>query len=667
MNDQFDWFVGEDDEEAVPLTAGSGHWLARSLWFLLVTAVLTTTLLTSWQIGRKQLERSETELVTAVQSLLDLEHNALQRGDGDLYFSFFSSSPDWRAVQLQSANIQAARAGYRVTRAEAHDNFVWANLAWTPNPLTNQPTPTPTYQRIAFFHRQNGQLRHAPTASDYWGSWISSEEPWGTLIFTERDEQWAEAVASFVTTVLTEICAPACTPFTLHLANDYQDTAVPGQLRIPSPRLIALNEAGQPADLFWATLRQRLNAHLVPVTIRFALPPTELPGVHLVTYDQAAADFMAANPNITIELIKLDTLPDDLADLAQYDGAAVKPTADMIAAGLVYDLTNLARSDPEFNPADYYRPIWQGAIWMDRLWFLPQSAALPLVYYDLPAFQQAKRPEPMLFWTWNELAALQETVVANQPGDSFISWSTLDANRDLLFSYAFHQQKRCTTVGTTGKPFTNQDTNTDLERISRSTSGCDGPLEPESVAAALRWYNEMTHNGRMPDFSLFTDAERDQAVTNWLSARRRAVTWIEEPVFYEYQFLLDPIGVVPFPGSDSVEGVTPLHIDGNFISGLSQRPLAVWQWLKFLSHQPPIGRYRYIPARPSVAARTNYWASLPRPLADPMRAAFSFSRPITIGDQAYFSWEQLTAVTTNQLTPDEAARHPIPINWFALP
>lgn len=292
---------------------------------------------------------------------------------------------------------------------------------------------------------------------------------------------------------------------------------------------------------------------------------------------------------------------------------------------------------------------------------------MPLLFYDLTAFQQALQPEPMLFWTWDKMAALQETVVTAQPEASFIDWSTIDANRALLFSYAFHQQKGCTAVPIPDKPAANQDSITDLALIGRSTTGCDGPLRPQSVAAALHWYDEMISNGRMPDFSQFTAAERAQAATNWLSARRRAVTWVEGPVYYEYHFLLDPIGVVPFPGSDSVEGVTPLYIAGNFISGLSQRPLAVWQWLKFLSYQPPIGRYRYVPARPSVAARANYWASLPRPLADPMRTAFSFSQPITIGDQGHFSWEQLTAVATHRLAPDEAARRPIPITWFTQP
>ncbi len=663
MKDQFDWFVGEEDEEAVPLRSGSGRWLARSLWFLLITAVITATLLTSWQVGRNRLEQAEADAATAVQNLLDLEHAAFQRGDGDLYFSFYGNDPAWISTQLQPQNVAAARAGFQVTRAEPHDNFIWVNLSWT----TNQQT----YQRIAFFQQQTGQLTHAPTAPDYWGSWISYDEPWGVFVFTERDEAWAAEVADFVTEAVVEICKKGCvdgrTPFILHLANDYSDTAVPNQLRIPSPRLIALDENGQPAGIFWEMLRQRLEAHLSPTTIRFALPPTELPGVHLVTYDQAAADFMAANPGITIELIKLETLPDDLAQLAQYDGAAVKPTAAMIAAGLVHDLTGLANSDPAFNSADFYEPIWQGAFWQDRLWFIPQSAALPLVFYDIAAFQQAQQPEPMLFWTWDEMAALQETVVTAQPDASFIAWSIMDVNRDLLFSYAFHQQKACTAVPSTAKLATNQDSITNLESIGLSPTGCDDPLQPQSVAAALNWYSQMVHDNYMPDFSHLSSAERAQAATNWLSARRRAVTWVEEPVFYEYHFLLDPIGVVPFPGSDSVEGVTPLHVAGNFISGLSQRPSAVWQWLKFLSYQPPIGRYRYIPARPSVAARANYWASLPRPLADPMRTAFAFSQPITIGDQVHFSWDQLTAVTTNQLTPDEAARHPVPIPWFGQP
>jgi hypothetical protein len=47
-----------------------------------------------------------------------------------------------------------------------------------------------------------------------------------------------------------------------------------------------------------------------------------------------------------------------------------------------------------------------------------------------------------------------------------------------------------------------------------------------------------------------------------------------------------------------------------------------------------------------------------------MRAAFPFARPVTIGDQVHFGWDQLTAVTTNQLTPLQAAQTRPSIHWF---
>ncbi len=610
-----------------------------------VTALLLLLLLVAaWFLTQQAGEQAQRQRQENIQDMLEQARQSVLAGDGERFFSLFTANAAWRAAQLQPVNQLLFRAGARVQSLSHYPGVRQADVTWADGSIT--------WQRTLFFAQTEDGWRIAPPEVGYWGQQQQRAMPWGTLVYYRLDEPWAEAIAKFASSLHAELCAAGCAAerLTLVVANGYGETAVPHTLHIPSPRLVALDETGQPGAPFWEMLHQRLEAYFLPVTIRFALPPTELPGVHLVYYDQAAAAFMAANPGITIELIKLESLPDDLGELAQYDGAAIKPTAAMISAGLVQDLTSLAITDPFFDSADYYERIWQGAIWQDRLWFLPQTAAIPLIFYDKNAFQQAQQLEPMLFWTWNELTALQEKVVATQPETSFISWGTIDANRDLLFSYAFHQQKGCTAVSPTS-----EETN------------CTGPLPPQFAAAALRWYSQMVENGRIPDFSQLTAAERAQAAINWLSARRRAVTWIAEPVYYEYHFLLDPIGVVPFPGSDSVEGVTPLHVDGNFISAYSERPLAVWQWLKFLSYQPPIGRYRYIPARPSVATSVNYWASLPRPLADPLRTAFSFSRPITIGDEAFFTWDQVTAVTTNQLTPEEAALHAPPPTWFSQP
>jgi ABC-type glycerol-3-phosphate transport system substrate-binding protein len=595
------------------------------------------------------LEQSEAAAATAVQNLLDLEHDALLRGDGELYFSFYHNTPAWFSAQLQPQNLQAARAGYRVTRAEPHDDFIWANLAWTTSQQAKSQRPTETtYQRIAFFQWQNGRLLHASTAPDYWGSWISYEEPWGALIFTERDELWAGEVADFVAEVVAEICEQDCVngrlPITLHLANDYSDTAVPSQLRIPSPRLIALDEGGQPADLFWQSLRQRLETHLAPITIRFALPEPDLPGVYLIDFQQAAAEFMALHPDITVELVTLEGETAVTGQLmTQFDGFAFSPTADIIASGHVYDLTSLAATDPTFDQIDFYPAIWQGTQWRRRMWFMPLAAQMNLIFYSQDAYAQADLPEPSLRWTWDEMAAHLDALDAAQVYGPFREYLFYDVGPDILFAYAYNWNNPC---GDT------------------SPADCRQPIPVENIAAALEWYQQMVAQPqRMPDVASFS--EEDRAYSRY---RLWAAVWVDELVFYEHRLdVLSQLGVVPFPGSDRFDGVTPLWVDGVFISRYSPHPRAVWEWLKFLSYQPPAPRYRLIPARPSIARQTAYWTTLPRPLSEAMRAAFPFTRPVSIDDQSYFSLEQLTAVTSGHLTPSEAARRPQPITWFTRP
>lgn len=655
MKGQFDWFVGEEDEaDVVPLRSESGRWLTHSLGFLLVTAVITLALLTSWQIGQNRLEQSEADAATAVQSLLDLEHNAFQRGDGDLYFSFYGNDPRWIAAQLQPQNLNAARAGYHVTRAEAHDSFIWANLAWT---IDQQ-----TYQRIAFFQRQDGQLTHAPTAPDYWGSWISYKEPWGALIFTERDELWADAVASFIAEMAAEICEPGCAPFTLHLANDYQDTAVPSQLRIPSPRLIALDESGQPASLFWGMLRQRLEAHLTPATIRFAIPPPLLYNNQtIINYTEAAGKFMAAHPHISVELVQLETLPEDMAELAtKFDGAAVSPTEEMLTAGLVHDLSGYIETDPDFDKVDFFPQIWWGAGWRGRVWFMPHAASMRVLYYDKAAYRLADLTEPSLRWTWDEMADDLAVLIPSQPDSTDLQWGFLDTGLDVLYAYAYNWNNQC------------QESTTVL---------CQNSLRTQNVAAALEWYSHRVNRpGQMPDLTrrlpeLFgtenlsdiaeqmNNEQRQQFMLwNIQTSHREAAIWVDLPVEYERQLLLSNLGVVPFPGSDRFDGITPLWVHGSFISQGSERPLAVWQWLKFLSYQRPTPRL--IPARPSVANSLGYWTYLPRPLGDAMRTAFPFARPVTIEEKTYITWEQVTAIIAGEATPLQAAQTRPSIYWF---
>lgn len=659
MNDQFDWFVGEsEDDEFVPLPDNPSHWLSGSIWFLVMTAVIISALLGSWQIGRNQLKRTEKKARTTVQNLLDLERDAFLRGDGDLYFSLYGDDSAWIPTQLLPENMQAVQAGFQVTRAQVHDDFVWANLSWTPNQQT--------YQRIVFFQWKDDQLIHAPSAPGYWGGWKSNRQGWGELIYTEIDEEWADQVASFVADTVSEICWRECLdgrlPFTLQLANDFSLTAEPNQLNIPSPRLLALDEKGQPADIFWDMLRQRLEAHLIPITIRFAIPP---PSYHnnqpFINFDQAAARFMADNPGIIIELVHLEQLPDDLAILAAgYDGAAVTPTAAMLTAGSVHDITDYINTDPDFDQGDFYEQIWQGAGFRGRTWFMPLAAAMRVLYYDKDAYQQAEFAEPSLRWTWEEMAQDVNTLVSTQPESSDIAWGFLDTGLDSLFSYAYNWNNTC---------------------LEKTTIRCRSSLQSQHVAAALEWYSQLAGQaGKMPDLTgqledflgaastsylveqLRIDQRQQFVLWNIQTSRRQAAIWVDWPVEYERQLLLANLGVVPFPGSDRFDGITPLWVQGAFISQSSERPLAVWQWLKFLSYQRPTPRL--IPARPSVADELGFWTYLPRPLGDAMRTAFPFARPVLIEEQGAITWEQVMSVVSGESTPQQAAKIRPAVHWF---
>ncbi len=642
MSNQFDWEIGdlEEEKEEAVIVSHRRWWLIDYFWFLLATAVLIGLLIGGWRVGQAQLDRSEKRLMERVQTVLDLERQAFLDGDGELYFSIQAADPAWISAQLHPENQEPVQAGLQVTRARAQDEIIWANASWT--------TERQTWQRILFFEWRDGHPVHVQNDSNYWGKTQRSKYGWGELVYHEIDEPWAETIANFVTKLTIEICVSGnCIfdplPFTLEIRSDYAKTAAPDQINIPSPRLLALTEDGRPAPPFWRLLKEKIEDHLTHAIIRFAVPPNRIQdGQTLMDYRQIANRFMSENPDITVELIFLDEFPDDPTVLAaEYDGASIPPTEEMLKAGLVLDLTDYVNTDPGFDQADFYEQIWQGASWQDRTWFMPQAAGMRVLYYDKQAYELANLPEPSLRWTWNEMASDLEAILAVLPDSSNLTWSFLDSGLDSFLSYAYNWNNHCT---------------------KSATVLCQNPLKSENLQAAFEWYKQMINQpGKMPDVTQLSPEELHTFFLSNQGARRKAAVWIDRPVSYEHHLLLSSMGIVPFPGSDRFDGITPLWVQGGFISQQSDRPLAVWRWLKYLSYQRPPPRL--VPARPSVAEATFYWTGLPRPLGDVMRTAFPFARPVSISEQSYL-WGRLAAVIAGELSPAEASQQPTEIKWF---
>jgi len=631
-----DWQMDEDGDE--PPEFKGGRWPVTSLAVIVAILVVIALAFGAWGAGRERATKRTETLEEAAQDLLDVLHRAYLDGDGELFFANQLDEPAWLSAQLQPLNQILYLAGPQVTRVEQFADDVWANIQWQ--------QADQTLQRVVFFRWQNGRLIQVPTASGYWGSLEESAEAFGRLQVHQADQDFEEEIARFVVQTISERCGssadndcrPGSQPFVLTIAPDFATTAGPDQLRVPSPRLLGLDENGRPSNRFWNQLRRALTAHLTSATIRFAVPQE-----FLAAYRDAADTFSSQRPDIQVEILTLESLAEDpLSWPADIDGAALAPDERMITAGQVFDLTDFVRSDPAFDEGDYYEQVWQGGWWQERMWFLPNAADMRLLFYDRQAYEQTGLPEPSLRWTWAEmnkdLAAL-----AAAPDSERFSAIFLDPSPDALFSYAFNLDNDCP---------------------GEATVTCTEALSNLAVTKALDWFQALTAvDGMTVDLSQLSPEERDHVVINIISPRK-VVIWTEQPVLFEHHILFQPTGVVPFPGSERFDGITPLWVRGGFISQSSRHPLATWEWLKFLTYHPLAPQKRMVPARPSVALASHYWSRLPRPVGEAMRTAFPFARPVLIEEYGYFTWDQLATISSGERTAAEVIQSMAHVRWF---
>ncbi len=647
MSDDFDWQIEDDDPRLRPTDRRPYLLGAFRFWVLCLAALLL--LGGVWFSAERSRERSLDEAQAAIQSSLNHMNAACQSGSGDGFYARQARDPAWQAALLRPELIEAYCAGPTVTQLEPAATGYATSISWLGDGHS--------WQRLAFFTATPLGMAQIPGPADYWGEGARTAQSWGELMTTGVDESLAPEIGRFVdnlvaTTCATSACLPDRQPFTLAIRPDYAQTADPDTLYVPSPRLLAIDETGAPGPLFWNDLQRAVVAHLTPGTIRFAVPPYLQ---QVINFEREAAVFMRENPDITIELVELEVLPEDpTADLAAYDGAAYTPSAVMVANGLVRDLTDYATTDPRFDTVDFYEQVWQGAWWRERQWLMPQAGQMRLLFLDCSTCETGLINQPSLRWTWAEMSEAMAALQTAPPPEANAlaptwtgEWAFLDTTRDTLLSYAYSAQRGCAGI---------------------VPARCNRKLEPVEVASALEWYRHMTVDLKaMPDVAGVSAGDRARIMVNWQAVGRQAAMWVDEPVNYEHQLQFWRVRVVPFPGSDRFDGNTPFWVHGSFISQASERPLDVWRWLVFLSNRPIVGPLRYVPARPSVADDTNYWAVLPPALREAMRTAFPFARPVSLDDRRQFSRAQLEAVVSGNLAAQDAALSTRPVHWFGNP
>jgi multiple sugar transport system substrate-binding protein len=302
------------------------------------------------------------------------------------------------------------------------------------------------------------------------------------------------------------------------------------------------------------------------------------------SYEFLAQQFQEQHPTISVQYVSLDEQTSglnlreqvELADVILING---RPPPD--AAALLLDLTPLVSATGQFDANDYWPDLLEACQASGVQIGVPLSANVDLIFYDKSAFDAAGLLYPAPGWDW---PTFQQTAQAlTNQGDA-------EATR-----YGFVDN---------GRPLSLLGPLVDSLLAVNKTD-----LDSDRLAAEVGWYVDFVQAGVIPtpaDDPQTAVANRDSVIRS-----RQAAMWLGN------QFELDQwqsiygenLGIVTFPAYQ-VATSNPARPTCAAISAGSAQAQAAWDWLHFLSQQPPAGVRSEAPARPSVAQSSAYWTNM---------------------------------------------------------
>jgi len=103
-------------------------------------------------------------------------------------------------------------------------------------------------------------------------------------------------------------------------------------------------------------------------------------------------------------------------------------------AGYFLDLAPLINSDASFNTDDFLPKVWQSVQWDGGVWFIPASASVQLLIYDVKAFDKAGVAYPSASWTFDDLANAARTLTTHDK-DGNVEVPGMQVYNSALFYY----------------------------------------------------------------------------------------------------------------------------------------------------------------------------------------------------------------------------------------
>jgi multiple sugar transport system substrate-binding protein len=300
----------------------------------------------------------------------------------------------------------------------------------------------------------------------------------------------------------------------------------------------------------------------------------------------------------------------------------------------VLNLTPFIEQDETVDPGDFY-PGTMALFAVDgQTWAVPAGADLMVMYYNQDLFDQYGAGYPQIGWTWDDFLATAGSVT-DVGADVYGYGPNYEMFDPMMFIYQHG-----------GRIFD------DLQNPTRTTF--DDPLNIE----ALDWYYGLMFNFNVaptPEQArfafdgggLYSGVMREK-VGMWTAMLSQRGGWVEPP---EWPF---DWGVVPLPRGR--QEATMALVEAYFISADTLHRDAAWQWISYLSQQPP---QRLAPVRRSLAESSAYEQLVGADIAEVARAsiegALLLSPKLAEFEEALGVLQQaFSQIANGRATPQEA-------------
>lgn len=351
-----------------------------------------------------------------------------------------------------------------------------------------------------------------------------------------------------------------------------------------------------------------------PATITFACYDYERS-----VYEPLAEAFHAANPDVDVQLVSLGSPSASVSSDIVYTLAEAADTfvGSSLMLGwappqdIVLDLTAFADGDAAFAPEDFEPGTLDIMRSTGKLWGLPLTLNLRLIFYNREVFRRAQAGglvirQPHTGWSWDEFLDAAVALTERGPnGDGVVRYGYVDPFPSFSVPVLAHQR---------ANPLIDPDAPDQVE------------LAQPAVAEAVQWYADLVSL-----YGVMLDPTGDAAVIQRAPYELAPAMWAGS-TFERDTFIAryGDVGVAPFP--EAGPPATDIVARAVFVSAGTAHPEAAWRWAAYLTRQPPGPLNDSIPARRSVGDSSGFWDGLDAETAAVYRYALdhavAFPQPV---------------------------------------